>query len=590
MGLDDFTLNSYKKWFMSVNDKYDAYINDAIESMGDPFKYNGLTNNATRKSSINNLTDFLDDIQEYKEKSIKRINSIFEKIQEADGNIIDEIRPIYQQALDKINANVENVSIYEQQLIGLKNAEKYKEGTKAFNRGFNNVRGEDLIRQEIEIEDIWDRDKNAQEKLYNDINKRYTQTYHPEIGNRSYYSEQNSSFFNDDALKRYEDLKQMAPGIIITEESYNWETDIDRAHELALRENNHFDFVRQSEERARRRVNNNTTRNQVNNNSTTAQSQVNTAQSQVNTAQKKRRKSYADRRTKPINSEFNTTYYGQYNSQTRGYEYVDYKSHYSGGVSRSNYDMEWIEEKTFGEAHSNSEYGIEAPWSTNRKRNTNASDAPSTSDVPDASSAPEVNANTTNTSTSSAPQSIVNNASQPETTAPERRAQEQQARDRQAREQQSRSSGTESNSQQKKRRKKRSKTFQTEDGAEVKQYFDKNGNIRAQVRTWDDGRREVRRQHTAQTIAKDPLAKNMSAVVSTYDGKETIIHRRPNAHYLSKETTNHRTGEVVKEYSKRRHAWGGGVSEQQIINTTIEAERQKHIDNINKKYNLKCQY
>ena len=373
MGLDDLgklAVSNYKKWFMSINDKYDTYINDAMESMGDPFKYNNVSN-TSRKSSINRLTDFLNDIQEYKESSIKRINSVFEKAQQTDGDIIDEIRPIYQQALDKINTNIENVSIYEQQLTGLKNVEKYKKGTKAFNRSFNNVRGEDLVRQEIEIERIWDKDRDAQRRLYEDVNKRYTQTYHPEIGNRNYYSERNSSFLDDYALKRYEDLKQMAPGMIITEQSYDWETDIDRAHELALRENNQFDFVRQSEERARRRVNNNTTRNQVNNNSTTAQSQV-------NTAQKKRRKSYADRRTKPINSEFNTTYYGQYNSQTRGYEYVDYKSHYSGGVSRSNYDIEWIEEKAFGEAHSNSEYGIEAPWSTNRTRNTNVPDVPNT--------------------------------------------------------------------------------------------------------------------------------------------------------------------------------------------------------------------
>lgn len=377
MGLDDLgkAVNSYKKWFTSITDKADIYINDAIESMGDPFKYNGLTNNL-RKSSINNLTDYLNDIQGFKESSIKQINSAFERAQKVNGDIIDEIKPLYQQALDKINASMENVSIYEQQLAGLKNVEKYKEGTKAFNRGFNNVREEYLVRQEMEIEDIWDRDSKAQQKLYNDMNKRYTQTYHPEIDNTSgyYYSDQNSAFLNDDALKQYEALKQMAPDMIITEQSYNWETDIDRAHELALRENNQFDFVRQAEEREKRRVNNRTTaQSQVNNstatqvnNSTATQSQTNTTQNQVNREPKKRRKSYADRTTKPINSDFNNAYYGQYDTQIGGYEYVDYKSHYSGGVSRSVYDEEWIAEKTFGEAHSNSEYGIESPWSTNR--------------------------------------------------------------------------------------------------------------------------------------------------------------------------------------------------------------------------------
>ena len=387
MGLDDLgkAVNSYKKWFTSITDKADIYINDAIESMGDPFKYNGLTNNL-RKSSINNLTDYLKDIQEYKESSIKQINSAFSRAQKMDRDIIDEIRPLYQQALDRINTSVENVSIYEQQLAGLKNAEKYKEGTKAFNRGFDNVRGEELVKQEMEIEDIWDKDSKAQQRLYDDANKRYTQTYHPEIDTHGYYfSEENSSFLNDDAIKQYEALKQMAPGMIITEQSYNWETDIDRAHELALRENNQFDFVRQAEERERRRVNNNT-------NSTTTQNQVNntTVQNQVNREQKKRRKSYADRKTKPINSEFNTTFYGRYDPQTRTYEYPDYKSHYSGGVSRSVYDEEWIAEKTFGEAHSSSEYGIESPWSTNRVRNTNVPDIPNTPDVPDTSSAPRV--------------------------------------------------------------------------------------------------------------------------------------------------------------------------------------------------------
>ena len=384
MGLDDLgrqAVNTYKKWFMSIADKTDVYINDAIDSMGDPFKYNGLTNNL-RKSSINRLTDYLNDIQEYKEDSIKRINSAFEKAQKSDGDIIDEIRPLYQQALDQVNTSMENVSIYEQQLVGLKNAEKYKEGTKAFNRGFKNTRGEEIARQEMEIEDIWDKGNRAQQRLYDDMNKHYTRTYHPEIENtnRYYFSEENSSFLNDDALKQYETLKQMAPGMIITEQSYDWETDIDRAHELALRENNQFDFVRQAEERARRHVNSTTAvQNQVDNA---------TAQNQVNTAQKKRRKSYADRTTKPINSELNTTFYGQYNPQTRDYEYVDYKSHYSGGVSRSNYDVEWIEEKTFGEAHSNSEYGIEAPWSTNRARNTNVPDIPDTPDIPNTPDVP----------------------------------------------------------------------------------------------------------------------------------------------------------------------------------------------------------
>lgn len=372
MGLDDLekqVVNTYKKWFMNIADKTDAYINDAIETMGDPFKYNGLTNNL-RKSSITGLTDNLNDIQEYKEASIKRINNFFEKAQKTDGDIIDEIRPLYQQALDRINTGMENVSIYEQQLVGLKNAEKYKEGTKAFNRGFNNVRGEELVRQEIEIEDIWDKGKKEQQKLYDDMNKRYTQTYHPEIENTNYFSERTSAFLDDDALKRYETLKQIAPGMIITEQSYNWETDIDRAHELALRENNQFDFKRQAEEEARRRVNN-------------------TTQNQVNREPKKRRKSYADRTTKPINSEFNNTFYGRYNMQTGDYEYADYKSHYSGGVSRSVYDEEWIWTKQLGEIPDTSEYGIEAPWSTNRARNTNVPDTFNTPDVPDASSAPK---------------------------------------------------------------------------------------------------------------------------------------------------------------------------------------------------------
>ena len=385
MGLDDLgkAVNSYKKWFTSITDKADIYINDAIESMGDPFKYNGLTNNL-RKSSINNLTDYLNDIQGFKESSIKQINSAFERAQKVNGDIIDEIKPLYQQALDKINASMENVSIYEQQLTGLKNVEKYKEGTKAFNRGFNNVREEYLVRQEMEIEDIWDRDSKAQQKLYNDMNKRYTQTYHPEIDNTSgyYYSDQNSAFLNDDALKQYETLKQMAPDMIITEQSYDWETDIDRAHELALRENNQFDFVRQAKEREKRRVNNRTTaQSQVNNstatqvnnstatqvnNSTATQSQTNTTQNQVNREPKKRRKSYADRTTKPINSDFNNAYYGQYDAETGTNKYIDYKSHYSGGVSRSNYDEEWIWSKQLGDTPDVSEYGIESPWSTNR--------------------------------------------------------------------------------------------------------------------------------------------------------------------------------------------------------------------------------
>ena len=442
MGLDDLgkqAVNTYKKWFTSIADKTDVYINDAIDSMGDPFKYNGLTNNL-RKSSITRLTDYLNDIQEYKEDSIKRINSAFEKAQKADGDIIDEIRPLYQQALDQVNTSMENVSIYEQQLVGLKNAEKYKEGTKAFNRGFKNTRGEEIIKQEMEIEEIWDKGSKAQQKLYDDMNKHYTRTYHPEIENisKKYFSDQTSAFLNDDALKQYEALKQMAPGMIITEQSYNWETNIDRAHELALRENNQFDFVRQAEEKARGHANNST--------STTAQNQVNTTQNQVNREQKKRRKSYADRTTKPINSEFNNTFYGQYDMQTGTYEYADYKSHYSGGVSRSNYDEEWIWSKQLGDTPDTSEYGIEAPWSTNRTRNTNVPDipdtpdVPNTPDVPDTSSTPKAR-KLKNATKSYRPEVKVegnnieidsiynhsipkrvnkNNASQPETTVPER--------------------------------------------------------------------------------------------------------------------------------------------------------------------------
>ena len=132
----------------------------------------------------------------------------------------------------------------------------------------------------------------------------------------------------------------------------------------------------------------------------------------------------------------------------------------------------------------------------------------------------------------------------------------------------------------------RSRTFNMDDGSVVKQYYDRDDNIRAQVREWKDGRREVRRQHTAQTIKKNPLAKNMSAVVSNYDGNTTTIHKRPNGKYFSETTINHKTGEVVSTRSQRNAHWGGGVSAQETHRTTIKDLRDAHIEKINKKYNL----
>ena len=132
----------------------------------------------------------------------------------------------------------------------------------------------------------------------------------------------------------------------------------------------------------------------------------------------------------------------------------------------------------------------------------------------------------------------------------------------------------------------RSRTFNMDDGSVVKQYYDRDGNIRAQVREWQDGRREVRRQHTAQTIKKDPLAKNMSAAVSNYDGETTSIHRRPNGKHFSETTINHKTGEVVSTRSQRNANWGGGVVAQETHRTTIKDLRDAHVEKINKKYDL----
>lgn len=137
---------------------------------------------------------------------------------------------------------------------------------------------------------------------------------------------------------------------------------------------------------------------------------------------------------------------------------------------------------------------------------------------------------------------------------------------------------------QNRRRNNRRKEFTTEDGSTVKQYFDKDGNIRAQVKNRPDGTREVRRQHTAKTISEDPLAKNMSKVVSKYDGHTTDIHRRPDARHVERRTINHDTGDIVTTRQTRANDWGGGVSSENIDFSTIEEKRLLHNHRMEQRY------
>ena len=139
---------------------------------------------------------------------------------------------------------------------------------------------------------------------------------------------------------------------------------------------------------------------------------------------------------------------------------------------------------------------------------------------------------------------------------------------------------------QKARRENRRKEFTHEDGSTIKQYFDKDGNLKAQTRMFQDGTREVRVQHSPETIKKDPNAKNMSKVVSTYDGEVTEIHRRPDARHVSTRTIDHTTGEVVTSRVTRNQDWGGGVGSQDIDYSTIEEERLLHNRKLEQKYGL----
>lgn len=137
---------------------------------------------------------------------------------------------------------------------------------------------------------------------------------------------------------------------------------------------------------------------------------------------------------------------------------------------------------------------------------------------------------------------------------------------------------------QNRRRRSRRKEFTTKDGSTVKQYFDKDGNIRSQVKTTPDGTREVRRQHTAKTISEDPLAKNMSKVVSTYDGHTTDIRKRPDAMHVERRTINHDTGDIVTTHQTRAHEWGGGVSSENIDFSTVEEEKLLHNHRMEQRY------
>ena len=137
---------------------------------------------------------------------------------------------------------------------------------------------------------------------------------------------------------------------------------------------------------------------------------------------------------------------------------------------------------------------------------------------------------------------------------------------------------------QNRRRNSRRKSFTLEDGSTVKQYYDKNGNVRAQIKNRPDGTREVRRQHTADTISKDPLAKNMSKVISTYDGHTTNVSRRPDSRHIESRVVNHDTGEVVTTHTTRANDWGGGVKSQDVNRSTIEKERTLHNQRLEQRY------
>ena len=137
---------------------------------------------------------------------------------------------------------------------------------------------------------------------------------------------------------------------------------------------------------------------------------------------------------------------------------------------------------------------------------------------------------------------------------------------------------------QKRRRNNRRKEFTMEDGSTVTQYLNKDGNVRAQVKVTPDGTREVRRQHTAKTISEDPLAENMSKVVSTYDGHTTDIHRRPDAMHIEQRTINHDTGDIVTTHQTRAHEWGGKVSSENIDFSTVEEERLLHNHRMEQRY------
>jgi hypothetical protein len=134
------------------------------------------------------------------------------------------------------------------------------------------------------------------------------------------------------------------------------------------------------------------------------------------------------------------------------------------------------------------------------------------------------------------------------------------------------------------RRERKNKFFELEDGSKVKQYLDDNGNIRAQRRIYQDGTREFRVQHNAETIKKDPRAKNMSKVVSTYDGETTLINKRPNARDVETKTINHKTGEIYKTKQRRQSDWSGGVTATSGDYTSIEEEKLIHDKKMDDKY------
>lgn len=244
MSVEKELIKRFKGWISSDMDDAFKFISEAIDEIGDPYKLVEKVNHIKVKST----QDEINIIKETREKALEAVGRTYNKAVESGYG--DQIKDFYQETLDKINTYmVDDVSLLENQVLGMQNQLKYKQGSNPINRHFKNLR----VNAEIEIEDVWNREAVQQRARAKEFNKKYTDRYHPNIEPRfQTINESTSSFADKEVIEQYNKIKEKYPDMTITENVYGYELDVDKAHEAALKENIRQDSGWKQRERQQR--------------------------------------------------------------------------------------------------------------------------------------------------------------------------------------------------------------------------------------------------------------------------------------------------------------------------------------------------